>query len=83
MAERLQEDFPDVKLDAKALAAFIPQLMQFMEDALGIQVRFCGGRLYAARSVLFCRHSMMVLNASMSAASTVHDGSLGRQGFFC
>lgn len=37
VAERLQEDFPDVKLDAKALAAFIPQLMQFMEDALGIQ----------------------------------------------
>ena len=34
---QLQADVPDCKLDRKALATLLAQLMQFMEDALGRQ----------------------------------------------
>ena len=34
---QLQADVPDCKLDRKALAVLLAQLLQFMEDALGRQ----------------------------------------------
>ena len=38
VAAHLKEDFPDGKFDPKALGVYVGQLLQFMEDALGLKV---------------------------------------------
>ena len=38
LADRLRGEAPDANFDAKGLALFIAQLLQFMEDALGLKV---------------------------------------------
>ncbi len=40
LVQRLQAEVPDAKYEAKSLGQLVAQILQFMEDALGINVRF-------------------------------------------
>jgi hypothetical protein len=39
LAEQLQKDLPDARLDPRGVANFQTGFLQFMEDALGLRVR--------------------------------------------
>lgn len=41
---QLNEDIPEAKYDARGLATIIPQILQFQEDALGLNVSGVGAQ---------------------------------------
>ena len=55
VVEQLHEELPQAGYDRRALGMLIGQLMQFQEDALGINVR---GPAPADLSVVFCNRDV-------------------------
>ena len=51
IVHRLQDEVPHARYDRTSLAQLIAQIMQFMEDALGVNVRRCAHHLHSAMKV--------------------------------